>query len=893
MCSSSPVDPYYSILDFDEESIVKPPLVMRDMESVVLEKPLRYDMEKMDIYKEVVNDMLKDESINSITIARKFLNTISKKYHTQITGPMIIWTYRTMYQNGEIEKYEHKYENYFRTKTYRSKDGVLVVTVFMPAYPEVLLRKGEDAESILGDSINTDKDEYEERIKRRQERRSKKRIELKYEGSKMDDSDEEFNKEETTRKMREFSCRHDCHFCPSQKGQPRSYFLKEPGVLRAHTLTVPYDILQQIWTRLDQYLINGHPVDKIELLVLGGTFNSYPKIIRYRFIQGLVYAVNTFFDKNRLIKPRECKSIEMEWEINRTNPCKIIGLTIETRPDYITEDFLKELRKLQITRIQMGVQHTNNRILERVNRGHNFETVITASKRLLDGGFKFDIHLMPDLPLPVKDEVKEEINNKLNELKKIKSTMTKEEYRQAIIDIEDNITWDDIDKSKKMRDIDREMFDRILYSGEVGFDQVKYYPHQVVDFTRTKKWAENGLHKSYYDNIIFETKEEHEKYNEMSSEEKKAYELTHNELFYLMVDVLEETHPWVRINRLIRDIPSDYIRGGTDCVNYRQIIENYAVKDKRKISELRYCEKEARPKLDGCEEDEDYSVFIDRVIYNNGENYTIYCGNDDRTKIFGFLRLRISEETSGFKELEGCGKIRELHVYGQLVETDVKREEALQHKGLGKLMLDVAEFITLIHGLKKISVIAGNGTYMYYSKFGYVEHEYFMIKDIDEKIKEKISEIQVNHHSFPEYRVRKIETYLINKDNEKKLIKSEIIDYKERKEIIDYREKEDYMRSQMNILIKPYVFLLLAILIIITINLDDTPMNLMINNENLMINNENLMINNENLMTNNENLMINNENLMTNNENLMINNEDLIYKICITILISLILYFFT
>ena len=780
--------PAFSDLEFGDCGSRKK--VVRDIENAVAMKPLHYDPANFNIYEQSVHTLINNTKLHTIQRARTFLKTEQTKNKIIYSGPILLWTYRQMCKKGEFDKYNHMFDSILRTKTFRSLDGVLVVTVFMPGFPEVLLKKGEDPVTVLGDSIDVDMDTY----KLNRETRIKK-ISM---GEKVN---VDYDMETIGLARRQFSCRHDCLFCPSQEGMPRSYLEREPGVKRATDLPVPYDILQQMWTRLDQYFLNGHPIDKLEILVLGGTFNSYPKIIRKRFIQGMVYAANTFFDPHRLTNPRPCDTLEKEWFINRDNPCKAIGLTIETRPDYVLNNFLREIRELQVTRIQVGVQHSNDKVLERVNRGHTYKTAITAFQRIQDGCMKGDAHLMPDLCKYLTNESKMRIDKEVAKLKKAK--MTKEEYRQAVIDIEDSIAWKDLDHSKPMIVIDREMFDVVLYkNGGLGFDQVKYYPHQVVDYTRTKKWYMLGLHKSYFEEIIFPTYNDHVRYLNMNKTEQKKYHLHNNPLFYLMCDVLEETHPWIRVNRLIRDIPNEYIKGGNDCANYRQLIESELINTGRTIHELRHCEKMARPKIsdDGTIKDVDCHLMAHKYITHDGINYFICFCNEEHTKVFGFLRLRISDKTSGFEELDNAGKIREVHVYGQLVETDVKRDSHIQHSGMGSQLLDAAEFLSLKHGRTRMAIVAGNGTYNYYSKFGYTEPSgsSFMIKELD-PTKIKMNELMIDSHSFPVPRLRVVKRYLyqriINNKFSEQFNKEIITDYRKRYQVIDYRIREIIQRK--------------------------------------------------------------------------------------------------
>src|SRR5581483_10119464 len=192
-------------------------------------------------------------------------------------------------------------------------------------------------------------------------------------------------------------------YCPFEPGQARSYLMKEPAVARANQNR--FCAVDQFRDRGHSYTANGLPFDKIELIVIGGTWHSYDLEYRNEFIRDTYYAANTFYDKDYLTNPRERLSLEEEIKINETSLCRIIGLTIETRPDQITPQALVDLRKQGVTRLQLGVQHTDDEILKYVNRKCTTEDAIRAIKLLKDNCFKVDIHLMPDLPnsTPEKD----------------------------------------------------------------------------------------------------------------------------------------------------------------------------------------------------------------------------------------------------------------------------------------------------------------------------------------------------------------------------------------------------------------------------------------------------------------------------------------------------------
>ena len=130
-------------------------------------------------------------------------------------------------------------------------------------------------------------------------------------------------------------------------------------------------------------------------LYLGGTWSEYPPQYQEEFITKLFYAANTFYDTDK----REPLSLKEEQVINESTKCKIIGVTLEMRPDSITPEEIIRLRYYGCTRVQIGVQHTDDEILKKINRGCYLKDTIRAIKLLKDSCYKIDIHLMPDLTI--------------------------------------------------------------------------------------------------------------------------------------------------------------------------------------------------------------------------------------------------------------------------------------------------------------------------------------------------------------------------------------------------------------------------------------------------------------------------------------------------------------
>lgn len=555
-------------------------------------------------FNNIINELL-NKNINNKNEMNDFLSKMRKKYKISFSKQMILYHYRLYIKNNNIE-YDEKYNFLLRSKIGKSLSGIISITIFTSPYPK-----------------NGEKDET-------------------------------------------FSCKFDCSYCPSEPGQPKSYLLNEPGVLRANRNN--FDVYDQFTDRATALYINGHTIDKIELLVLGGTWSSYPLDYQEEFIRDIYYSANVFQKEKR-----EKLTLEEEIIINENTECKIIGLTLETRPDQINKNELYRFRKFGVTRVQLGVQHTNDRILERINRKCSINRVYKAIKMLKDSCFKVDCHYMWDLPQPLKLSV--------NKFKK-------------------DITIDDIDLSVNMIDEDNIMANEIINNPNLQADQIKIYPTAITPYTKIKYEYENGLYHPYGGNG--------------------------NQLFNSIINLIENIPPWVRINRIIRDIPNEYILAGNKRTNMRQDLNDELIKQGKTSMDIRF-----REIKNNIINNNDIELFIRNYEASDGMEYFLSFESNDNKYILGFLRLRIPSNSNNiFPELNNCALIRELHIYGQLVSTLDNNKNEIQHQSYGKQLLNKAQEIAKYNNFNKIAVISGVGVRNYYRKLNFIDNQYYLIKNI-------------------------------------------------------------------------------------------------------------------------------------------------------------------
>jgi elongator complex protein 3 len=182
-----------------------------------------------------------------------------------------------------------------------------------------------------------------------------------------------------------YPCPGDCIFCPTDARMPKSYLPDEPGARRG--LEHAYDPYGQVSGRIRSLQAVGHPTDKVELLILGGTWSAYHRDYQEWFIKRCFDALNQV-DSTTLIEAHQ---------INETALSRNVGLVIETRPDEIDPQELAWLRWLGVTKVQMGAQSMDDRILALNRRGHTVAETLRATGLLRAAGFKVVLHWMPNL----------------------------------------------------------------------------------------------------------------------------------------------------------------------------------------------------------------------------------------------------------------------------------------------------------------------------------------------------------------------------------------------------------------------------------------------------------------------------------------------------------------
>lgn len=205
---------------------------------------------------------------------------------------------------------------------------------------------------------------------------------------------------------RPHKCPHGrCKYCPESSIAPPSYTGEEPAALRARMFHFhPY---VQTFNRLYQLKNIGHSIDKVELIIMGGTFASCTLDYQEWFVTQCLRAMNDFETVSKkipvnqreikIIPPEDFQYIHDAQKNNEHSKVRCIGLTFETRPDYAKMEDINRMLQFGVTRVELGVQTLYNHIYKRVDRGHKIQDVIEANQLLRDSGIKVAMHMMPGL----------------------------------------------------------------------------------------------------------------------------------------------------------------------------------------------------------------------------------------------------------------------------------------------------------------------------------------------------------------------------------------------------------------------------------------------------------------------------------------------------------------
>ncbi len=475
-------------------------------------------------------------------------------------------------------------------------------------------------------------------------------------------------------------CPGRCIFCPNDVRMPKSYIASEPGAQRAESHR--FDPYRQTWSRLHAFRQMGHDVDKVELIVLGGTWSHYPEAYQVWFVERCLAAMSDFgagidargehtptlpeFRDARLEPDRgdggrrynrsvsallaqgapttlrrpdaraAWRALETAQHRNEAAAVRVVGLVVETRPDAVDEAEVHRLRRLGVTKVQLGIQSLSDRVLRLNRRGHDVDASRRAARRLRRAGFKLHLHWMPNLLGATPES-------------------------------------------------DRDDFDLLCTDPALRPDELKIYPcsliadTELVDHHRTGRWQPYAPER----------------------------------LARLLADCLERAPRTMRLTRVIRDIPSNEILAGNRFTNLREVAERELAARGGRAVEIRAREIRRAPV-----EPSALLLRASRHATDVGEEWFLELV-DRHDRLAGFLRLLLPAGPPPFAELESAALVRELHVYGPALALGERRDGSAQHRGAGPPQVAAAVERAAAAGYARRSGVSASGPRPYYRRLGF------------------------------------------------------------------------------------------------------------------------------------------------------------------------------
>ncbi|MBK9229535.1 MAG: tRNA uridine(34) 5-carboxymethylaminomethyl modification radical SAM/GNAT enzyme Elp3 [Anaerolineae bacterium] len=437
-----------------------------------------------------------------------------------------------------------------------------------------------------------------------------------------------------------YACPGACIFCPTDEWMPKSYLRDEPGAQRAYL--EQFDPFSQTAGRIAALETIGHAADKIELLILGGTWSAYPRHYQETFVLRCLEAMNEQPAVNLAEAQRH----------NESAPHRNVGLVIETRPDWITPQEVLWLRRLGVTKVQLGIQSLDDRILALNKRGHTVEQSRRAVRLLRAAGFKLHLHWMPNLLGATPES-----------------------------DLAD--------------------FQRLWSDPALRPDELKIYPCSLLEGTELMAHWRAGHYRPY----------------------------TRDELLELLIGCKALVPPDCRLNRVIRDIPSDHIVAGNRTVNLRQVVQQ----EMARRGLICHCIR--------CQEVRGHAIEAQHLTLDTVSHPTDISQEwflrmlTPAGRLAGFLRLSLPRPFDAANpltpadvsaEIQGAAMIREVHVVGPALVVGADSRGEAQHVGVGRRLVAAAQELAQAQGFKQLTVIAAAGTRDYYRRLGFELGDLYM-----------------------------------------------------------------------------------------------------------------------------------------------------------------------
>jgi len=453
-------------------------------------------------------------------------------------------------------------------------------------------------------------------------------------------------------------CPGRCIFCPDAEGMPKSYLPNEPGARRA--AECKFDPYLQVQTRLATFAAMGHTADKVELLILGGTWSAYSRRYREEFVKRCLEAMNG----------AESATLLDAQQRNETSYHRNVGLVIETRPDWVTPAEVYHLRQLGVTKVQLGVQSLDDRILELNGRGHTVETVRRAVGLLRSVGFKLHLHWMPNLHGATPES-------------------------------------------------DRKDFARLWDDPGLRPDELKIYPCSIIKHTALYALWEHGEFRPYADeelvDLVADCKATIPRYCRV------------NRVFRdIPADDIVAGSKRSNLRQLVQERMKE--RGQVcQCMRCREVRDLVVEEIDLRLLDHAYetsgslehflSYETAEGKLAGF-----LRLSLPALAHRDASGLSNRSGSGNVEPAHAVWSI--------LPEIRNAAMIREVHVYGPALGIGAASAGEAQHLGLGQGLIAEATSLARSAGFARLAVISAIGTRRYYERLGFEPQGLYLVKEI-------------------------------------------------------------------------------------------------------------------------------------------------------------------
>lgn len=509
-----------------------------------------------------------------------------------------------------------------------------------------------------------------------------------------------------------FPCPGKCIFCPNDIRMPKSYLADEPGAQRAEKNA--FDPYLQTYIRLLTYKNLGHSTDKIEIIILGGTWSFYPETYQLWFIKRIFDAMHDFGNeidrREDVVEALKQKSMFTGEKISNVT---IQGMTLNESYNQVVQNiYADEMFRSRGLVQQIADGARERSVVDEYATWEELEAIHKENETAECRAVGLVIETRPD-------HISEEEVIRVRRLGSTKVQIGFQSLNDDVLAM--NKRGHDVAATRRAVKLLRKAgfkihahwmpnlygsspeddiadYDQMFGDPDFRPDELKIYPCSLIESAELMQQYQSGEWQPY----------------------------THEELLSVLVSNFKATPEYCRLTRVIRDIPGTDIVDGNKVTNFRQLVDNELKKQGERSMDIRA--REIRKQKVTADD-----LHLDIVEYSSSMSDEIFLQYiTDNRDIAGFLRLSLpfADETPLVDELQDCAMIREVHVYGLAVGIGDSAEGRAQHLGLGTKLIEKAVEIAQSRGYPKLAVISAIGTREYYRKRGFEDGHLYQIRDI-------------------------------------------------------------------------------------------------------------------------------------------------------------------